>query len=271
MSDLNLPLLLESDALQPLLGSDDLLVIDLSRSTTHSQAHIPGAIFLDYGRIIAMQKPVMGLLPSEEELTTLFSALGIGSDTHVVAYDDEGGGKAGRLIWTLEVMGHNKASLLNGGLHAWANEGFPITQELTEPSPGFFTPNPTSAPVADTDYILGRMNDPDVALLDARSPDEYRGIKRFAEKGGHIPGAVNLDWVMAMDQGRNLRMKPADELKTVLADMGVTPDKEVITYCQTHHRSSYTYIILKALGYPRVKGYPGSWSAWGNHDETPVA
>lgn len=271
MSDFNLPLIIEPEALQALLGNEKLLVVDLSRATTHSQAHIPGAILLNYSRIVAMQKPVMGLLPSMDELTGLFSAMGIENDTHVVAYDDEGGGKTGRLVWTLEVMGHNRASLLNGGLHAWANEGFPITQELTEPTPGSFQPNPTTDPIAETDYILQRMNDPDVALLDARSPDEYGGTKRFAEKGGHIPGAVNMDWTLAMDQGRNLRMRPAEELKKELADLGVTPDKEVITYCQTHHRSSYTYIVLKALGYPRVKGYPGSWSAWGNHEATPVA
>ncbi|MES9960609.1 MAG: sulfurtransferase [Sedimenticola sp.] len=270
MSDLNLPLLIEPEALQPLLGSENLLVIDLSRASTHSQAHIPGAVFLDYGRIVAMKKPVMGLLPSEDELTTLFSALGIDRETHVVAYDDEGGGKAGRLIWTLEVMGHERASLLNGGLHAWANEGFPITQELTEPTPGSFEPDPTDRPVADTDYILEKLNTPDVALLDARSPEEYNGTKRFAEKGGHIPGAVNMDWIRAMDQGRNLRMRSADELKKELEEMGITPDKEVITYCQTHHRSSYTYVVLKALGYTRVRGYPGSWSAWGNHESTPV-
>jgi 3-mercaptopyruvate sulfurtransferase SseA len=85
-----------------------------------------------------------------------------------------------------------------------------------------------------------------------------------------VPGAVNFDWVNAIDQQRNLRLKPAEELRTLLETAGVTPDREVIVYCQTHHRSSHTYVVLKSLGYPRIKGYPGAWSEWGNLTDTPI-
>ena len=93
---------------------------------------------------------------------------------------------------------------------------------------------------------------------------------RRAERAGHVPGAVNFDWVNAIDQTRSLRLKPAQELKQVLSQLGVTPDKEAIVYCQTHHRSAHTYIVLKSLGYPRVRGYPSSWSEWGNSTETSI-
>ncbi|MDX1513585.1 MAG: rhodanese-like domain-containing protein, partial [Gammaproteobacteria bacterium] len=89
-------------------------------------------------------------------------------------------------------------------------------------------------------------------------------------RGGHIPGAVNFNWTDAMDPEAQRRLRPRERLLEDLADLGVTPDREVVTYCQTHRRSSHTYVVLKSLGFERVRGYPGSWSDWGNDPSTPV-
>ena len=89
------PRLIEPDALEKSLGSDNLLIVDLSKPDNYRKLHVPGAVHIDYGQIISMRKPVMGLLPDNEMLEKLFSAIGIDADTHVVAYDDEGGGRAG--------------------------------------------------------------------------------------------------------------------------------------------------------------------------------
>src|SRR5690606_20502838 len=122
----------------------------------------------------------------------------------------------------------------------------------------------------DKDYVLAHLNDPNVVLVDARTPEEYVGSLKRAARGGHIPGAVNFNWTDAMDPERQLRLKDAGELRRAFEALGVTPDKEIITYCQTHHRSSHTYVTLRALGYPRVKAYAGSWSEWGNLPDTPI-
>ncbi|MGD2111770.1 MAG: sulfurtransferase [Gammaproteobacteria bacterium] len=264
------PLLIEPATLNEALGSDKLLVVDLSKAEMYRTLHVPGAVHLDYSQIVAGRKPVMGLLPDTATLQQLFSALGIGGDTRVVAYDDEGGGRAARLLWTLEAAGHRHASLLNGGLHAWANEGFPREATAVTPVPAEFTVHRNAAPLADSDYIRERLGDPQTCLLDVRSPEEYHGTKRFAERGGHIPGAVNLEWTLTMDPQRNLRFKPDAELRELLSRVGATPDREIITYCQTHHRSAHSYIVLRYLGYPQVRGYAGSWSDWGNNAELPV-
>lgn len=263
-------LIVEPEALEERLGEAGLRVVDLCKPEVYARAHAPGAVHLDYSRIVAANKPALGLLPDDAALAAALASLGITPDTHVVAYDDEGGGRACRLLWTLEVAGHRHYSLLNGGLHAWANEGHPVDDRPAHPAPSSYRVQRHTGPIADKDYILQHLGDPAVRLLDARSPDEYHGVKRFAAKGGHIPGAINLEWTTAMDPQRNLRLRPEAELRKVLENLGVMPDREVITYCQTHHRSAYSYIMLKSLGYPRVKGYPGSWSEWGNSPDTPV-
>ncbi|MCU7932042.1 MAG: sulfurtransferase [Candidatus Thiodiazotropha sp. (ex Codakia rugifera)] len=267
----DLPLLIEPEDLQSLLEKESLVVVDLCKETTYSQLHIPGAIHLSYGSIVAGNHPVNGLLPEPCHLEQVFTAHGIGNQTHVVAYDDEGGGNASRLLWTLEAMGHHHHSLLNGGLHAWANEGHPCSREKATPTVTTFSAIPSTQPVASTDDILQRLNNSDFSLWDARSGSEFSGKSRFSQHPGHIPGAINLDWLEVMDRQRNLRLNPDDQLKRQLSSLGFTKEKEIVTYCQTHHRSSLAWFVLHYLGYPRCKGYPGSWSDWGNRDDTPKA
>ena len=116
MSTSKPPLILEANVLEKHLFDPDILVVDMSKPATYSQYHIPGAVHLEYSNIVRINKPVMGLLPDAESLGRVLSSLGITRDTHVIAYDDEGGGKACRLLWTLDVIGHPSFSLLNGGL-----------------------------------------------------------------------------------------------------------------------------------------------------------
>ncbi|NIR31046.1 MAG: sulfurtransferase [Gammaproteobacteria bacterium] len=270
MSASGLPLILEPDQLRERLGAPELLVVDLCRPEVYAAVHVPGAVHLDYGAIVASRPPVGGLLPDAEVLARALSALGLAPEHHVVAYDDEGGGKAARLLWTLDVLGHVEHSLLNGGLHAWANEGHPVSNEPVVAEASDYVASIGREHQADKDYILARLEDPDMVLVDTRTPEEYRGERVLARHGGHIPGAVNMDWMQAMDQSRNLRLKPDAELRSLLDQRGVTPDKEIVTYCQTHHRSAHTYVVLKALGFPRLRGYPGAWSEWGNLPDTPL-
>jgi thiosulfate/3-mercaptopyruvate sulfurtransferase len=265
---MELPLIVEPEQLAASLGAENLLVVDLCNPKTTAQ--VPGALRLEYASVVASRKPVGGLLPEAGQLSSALSALGLTQAHHVVAYDDEGGGKAGRLLWTLDMLGHGRASMLNGGIHAWGNEGHPLATEPAAPSPSRYDAQIRGQVAADTDYILARIGDPDVVFLDTRTPEEYQGSNRRAERGGHIPGAVNFNWVNAIDGERNLRLKPAEELRQLLAAVGAGPDREVIAYCQTHHRSSHTYVVLNSLGYPRIKGYPGAWSEWGNRADTPV-
>jgi len=266
-----LPLLIEPKHLEERLHDESLIIVDLCKPDNYIQAHIPGALYLDYKQIIAVKPPVMGLLPSVEGLENLTAQIGLTDDKAVVVYDDEGGGKAARFLWTLHAIGFHNCSLLNGGIHAWANENHTLEKSVVQATPSQYKVTINSDPIADKSYILQNLETESVALLDARSEQEYRGLKKFAEKAGHIPGAINIDWMLFIDQNNNARLKPEAELRKILEQQGLTQDKTIVTYCQSHHRSALSYWVLKLLGYTDAKGYPGSWSDWGNSPETPVS
>lgn len=270
MSQRLLPLLAEPEDLESKLGSPDLVVVDLRAPQKYTQGHIPGAVPIDYAQLVATRPPVMGLVPEASQISNVLSTAGITPGTHVVAYDDEGNGKAARLLWTLDAIGHRQFSLLNGGAVAWDAEGRPWSGDSVVRERSSYPVTFKDHAAADKDYILTRLKDPGVRLLDARSPGEFDGSIKRAARGGHIPGAVNFEWTNAMDAANHFRLLPADQLRSRLDALGIRPEGEVIAYCQTHHRSAHTYFVLKYLGYPRVRGYPGSWSEWGNSPDLPI-
>ncbi len=265
--------LLTPEALSALLehsSATRILLVDVGAPDRYARAHVPGAVLVTPAELVDGRPPASGRLPDEERLAALFSRLGLEPETRVIAYDDEGGGWAGRLIWTLEVVGHGNWAYLDGGLHAWHGAGLPLSAEAAEPTPGQFEVKMNAAPVAEAEDIMVALADrpDDLVVWDARSPEEYRGEKVAARRAGHIPGAVNLDWVELMDRDRHLRLR--EDLAAELEARGITPDKEVVTHCQTHHRSGLTWLAARLLGYPRLKAYHGSWGEWGNRDDTPI-
>ncbi|HHZ88159.1 MAG TPA: sulfurtransferase [Chromatiaceae bacterium] len=270
MDRLILSQVIEPEELQRHLDHPNIRIVDLSSAETHAQFHIQGAINITYARLVRHQTPVFGLLPDKAALNQLFSELGIHRDTHVIAYDDQTGGKASRLLWTLDACGHHHHSLLNGGLHVWATEGYSLTRSPSMVEPGSLRVSLCADACADKDYILQHLDDQSVRFLDVRSEREFSGQAIHAKHGGHIPGAANINWLDLMDKGRAMRLKSNDELTKMLQDQSITPGDEVVTYCQSHHRSAFSYIALKHLGFNKVRGYAGAWSDWGNHDDTPI-
>jgi len=266
----NLPLVIDPDQLESIINSENTILIDMCKPEQYGKGHIEGAIYLDYPMIISGEKPVMGRLPTIEKLNQAMSSIGLTEDTHVIAYDDEGGGKAARLVWTLHCLGHFKASILDGGLINWANEGRALSIETTTATPSDYQGNLSEDYLVHRAYITKNLNNDNMALLDARSIQEYTGEKAFAARGGHIPGAIRYEWTDTMDKEHGMKLLPDDVIQKSLIDLGFTKDKEVICYCHTHHRSALSYLVLKKLGYSNVKGYPSSWSDWGNQPDTPI-
>lgn len=267
----DLPLLLDPADLVARLDDPAIRVIDLSPGEVFGEHHVPGAVHLPYGEIVASRPPVGGLLPDDDTLLRVLRAAGIGPGIQVVAMDAEGGGAAGRLMWTLDALGHEHTAILDGGLRAWVHEGFPLeTGPGANPATGDLVAAGERGNIRAAEAIMERLGDDDFICLDARSAEEYDGSAVRAARGGHIPGAVHYEWTRAMDRERNLRLRPLDDIRAELEALGVSADHEVVAYCHTHHRSAFSYALLRILGYPRAAGYPGSWSDWGNRDDTPV-
>jgi len=266
----NLPLLIEPEELAGILDQENLLIIDQSKAESFAEAHIPGALHLDFKRLQRTGEPVPGLLPDTAALEQVFSELGLTPDAHVICSDDEGGGWAGRLIWVLDCIGHSNYSYLNGGSIAWKEAGLPTESGMTEAKASDYRIGSIHPEATFTkEQILENIGKSDFAIWDARSAAEYTGEKVISKRGGHIPGAVNYEWTKGMDKERGLRINDLDAFRALLKEMGIDESKRIATHCQTHHRSGFTYLVGKILGFD-IRGYAGSWSEWGNDENTPV-
>ncbi|MBF07306.1 MULTISPECIES: sulfurtransferase [Cobetia] len=270
-----LPLIVEPQQLAEMLDHPDIVIVDVPLKAESHARHVPGARLLDFKQLVGSNDDDIPGVPSPEALSGVMSALGITRDSHVVAYDDEGGGWAGRLLWTLALLGHTRYSYLNGGLHAWQGDGLPLSDTASDWSPSeYHAAYMDTSVMATREDILDRLaaEDPQesVVVWDARSAEEYRGEKGQNARLGHIPGAVHFEWTEAMDRERNLRIRDYAELVTELGARGLNPEQHIVTHCQSHHRSGLTWLVGQALGFSDVRAYPGSWKEWGNRDDTPI-
>jgi thiosulfate/3-mercaptopyruvate sulfurtransferase len=244
------------------------LVIDLRPSEDFVAGHIPGAVHLDLWGVSLIDTDPAPLKAFMWMIDHLFNLRGVTAATPVVVYDEQSGMRAARAFWFLEYFGHPGVRLLDGGFGAWVRANLPVTREPSTPAKSTWSGMPQEQTIATWRDVQSRLGNPDVVLLDTRSDGEWSGATVRARRGGHIPGAVHVEWTRNLDaQGA---FKPAAELRAMYEQAGVTPDKEVVTYCQGGYRAAHSYLALRLLGYPRVRNYTGSWKEWGDRTELPV-
>ncbi len=264
----DLPRLIEPENLAQ-WNDRELLLVHVADGAAYERAHLAAARLVEPRQLVRGEPPAPGRLPDAARLEALFSGLDYAPERWIVAYDDEGGGWAGRFIWTLDVIGHRRWSYLNGGVHAASAAGLPLVSgPPPEPAAAPVTLHLRRGPTADLEDVLAAIGDDTQVIWDVRSAAEYRGDKSGSRRAGHVPGAVNLDWTALKDPERDTRL--VGDLRDRLVARGITPDKRIITHCQTHHRSGLSYLVARLLEYPDVRAYPGSWAEWGNRDDTPV-
>jgi thiosulfate/3-mercaptopyruvate sulfurtransferase len=243
----------------------------------YEQGHIPGAVKLDW--LGELNDPVVRDYLDREGFERLVASKGISNDTTVVFYGDKNNWWATYAFWVFKLFGHQDARILNGGRAKWLAENRPTTTEVPSYAPGVYTaPERDDATIrAFREEVRAHIKANGTALVDVRSPAEFSGERTHMPeypqegtlRGGHIPTAANIPWAQAVTAEGTF--KSAEDLQALYGAKGVTPEKDVITYCRIGERSSHTWFVLTyLLGFPKVRNYDGSWTEWGNGVGLPI-
>lgn len=267
--------------LTPHLNDPDWIVFDCRHDLVdtgigrraYAQSHIPGARFLHLDDDLS--GPQTGAngrhpLPDPEKFRARLAVLGMANDKQVVAYDASGGYYAARLWWMLRWVGHDRVAVLDGGWEAWLTVGLPVPSQLPASKPGTFSGAAHDYTV-DARFILAQLGQPRVRLIDARSPDRFRGENETLDPvGGHIPGAANR--CFKNNLAADGCFKPPAELKREFsALLDALPPTQVVHQCGSGVTACHNLLAMEIAGLHGSKLYPGSWSEWCSDPQRPVA
>jgi thiosulfate/3-mercaptopyruvate sulfurtransferase len=242
----------------------------------YKMGHIPSAVQVDW--FTTLQHPLRRDFLTKEQFEKFCSGAGIANDTMLVFYGDKSNWFACYALWLFEYYGHKNVKIMNGGRAKWEQEKRPMVKEspsYTNTSYKAKEPDKSIRAFRDQVFVQVEAQKP---LVDVRSPKEYSGEllhmpnypQEGATRGGHIPGAVNIPWSMAVNESDST-FKTPEELRSLYESKSISSDKDIIAYCRIGERSSLTWFVLRyLLGYPKVRNYDGSWTEWGNLVDAPI-
>ena len=254
-----------------------LVEVDVDHSA-YAQGHISGAVGWNWTSQLndTLRRDIL----NREQMQRLLGESGIGRNTTVVLYGDNNNWFATYAFWQMKIFGHRRLKVMNGGRQKWSNEGKPLTTEAPVIQRRIYRAgDPDTSIRATRDFVLdvatSRNN---LGLVDVRAPAEYSGEllapanlpQEGSQRGGHIPGAANISWGMAVNEADGT-FKSVEELREIYGSRGIRPDREIITYCRIGERSSHSWFVLtQVLGYNKVRNYDGSWTEYGSIVGAPI-
>jgi thiosulfate/3-mercaptopyruvate sulfurtransferase len=269
--------LVDADWVQAHLNDPKVRLIEVDVDTSaYEKGHIPGAVGFNWQK--ELQDQIVRAPLSKAHLEELLGRAGVSNDTTIVLYGDNNNWFAAWALWILKYYGHQDVCLLDGGRVKWVADNRELTTKVPEYArTTYHAQEPRAEIRALRDQILSQLGRHGFALVDVRSPGEYSGEllapanlpQEGAQRGGHIPGAANIPWSMAVREDGTF--KSAAELRSLYEGKGITSDKNIVAYCRIGERSSHTWFVLHyLLGYPTVRNYDGSWTEWGSLIGVPI-
>ena len=252
-----------------------LIEVDVDTSA-YEQGHIAGAVGWNWQS--QLQQTVRRDVIGKSDMEQLLGAAGVDNDSTVVLYGDNNNWFAAWAFWQMKYYGHGDVRLMNGGRVKWVAENRPLTTEPAAPSAKTYRAgDPDESIRAYRDYVLSAVGAGNISLVDVRAPAEYSGEllapenlpQEGSQRGGHIPGAVNIPWGQAVAEDGSF--KSADELAALYGGKGIDGSRETIAYCRIGERSSHTWFVLtQLLGHSNARNYDGSWTEWGSIVGAPI-
>lgn len=267
VQEITLNLLISTKDLYHQIGNsrDQTIIIDTRSFLEYKKGHIPGAVNIDLFQLHWFDTSKRGIKDFNRQTRILLSNIGIKRESKVIFYDDVSGISASRGVWLLLYFSHKVVRMLDGGFIKWRRDGYPVELQSNPLKYLKFRGKVDTSILATANEIERSLENNNLAIVDARSREEYSGSDVRAVRRGHIPSAMNIDWQINIENGT---LKSKDKLSRIYSK--ILKNSQVITYCQGGYRAANAFVVLKILGYKKVKMYLGSWGEWGNKTDLPV-
>ena len=240
-------------------------MIDTRSFSEFKNGHVPGAVNVDLFQLHWFDTTHRGIKDFNRQTRLLLSNLGIKKETNVVFYDNISGISAARGVWLLLYFSHRNVSMLDGGFVKWKSEDYPVETKSNSLNHSKFKGKLDLNVLADAKEVKNSIRKSGVVILDVRSSEEYNGSEVRGARRGHIPSAINIDWIKNLKNGT---FKDKEILSKIYSKF--PKNSKIITYCHGGYRAANTFLVLKMLGYRNVKMYLASWGEWGNRLELPI-
>lgn len=265
----NSKILISPEKANEMLTADkNIVVLDVRKEPDYNKGHIPGSYQIWRPSFSADKGEYEygGMRATREKMAEVLGSYGVTGDTYIMLVSAKAEYDAARLWWILDMYGHEKMVLIDGGIDGWKNAGLPMVAETSAKPESVkyeFPKSEDTSKFATIEDVKKSIGDDNTVVIDTRTDFEHDGLAQYkgAFAKGRIPSEYYVPWDKMVNEDKSFKSK--EEMEAILAENGITRDKQIISYCQSGVRSAHmTFVLSQLLGWDNVKNYDGSWIEW---------